>query len=166
MKRQLRCREAFAFGEYEAKRTPFPLRAAKPRFTGRKPCFIVHAPQVRFIFAPGGVCEPITIRRYICGWFAFDFDGSSKKGYGECRTGISPLANIPTPFALQASSQIFGRGMRTHIKVRCTLIVFALKGHQKRIRQMPYPFFGDPYGNRTHVTAVKGPCLNRLTNGP
>ena len=27
-------------------------------------------------------------------------------------------------------------------------------------------FIGDPYGNRTHVTAVKGPCLNRLTNGP
>ena len=25
---------------------------------------------------------------------------------------------------------------------------------------------GDPYGNRTHVTAVKGPCLSRLTNGP
>ena len=25
---------------------------------------------------------------------------------------------------------------------------------------------GDAYGNRTHVTAVKGPCLNRLTNGP
>ena len=24
----------------------------------------------------------------------------------------------------------------------------------------------DPYGNRTHVTAVKGRCLNRLTNGP
>ena len=23
----------------------------------------------------------------------------------------------------------------------------------------------DPYGNRTHVTAVKGRCLNRLTNG-
>ena len=27
-------------------------------------------------------------------------------------------------------------------------------------------FFGDPYGTRTHVTAVKGRCLNRLTNGP
>ena len=26
--------------------------------------------------------------------------------------------------------------------------------------------FGDPYGNRTHVTAVKGRCLNRLTTGP
>ncbi len=31
---------------------------------------------------------------------------------------------------------------------------------------MSTPIFGDPYGNRTHVTAVKGPCLNRLTNGP
>ena len=26
--------------------------------------------------------------------------------------------------------------------------------------------FGDPYGTRTHVTAVKGRCLNLLTNGP
>ena len=26
--------------------------------------------------------------------------------------------------------------------------------------------FGDPYENRTRVTAVKGRCLNRLTNGP
>ena len=26
--------------------------------------------------------------------------------------------------------------------------------------------FYDPYGNRTHVTAVKGRCLNLLTNGP
>ena len=25
---------------------------------------------------------------------------------------------------------------------------------------------GDPYGTRTHVTTVKGWCLNRLTNGP
>ena len=27
-------------------------------------------------------------------------------------------------------------------------------------------FRGDPWGNRTPVTAVKGRCLNRLTNGP
>ena len=27
-------------------------------------------------------------------------------------------------------------------------------------------FVGDPYGTRTHVTAVKGRCLNHLTNGP
>ena len=26
--------------------------------------------------------------------------------------------------------------------------------------------FGDPYENRTRVTAVKGRCLNRLTKGP
>ncbi len=26
--------------------------------------------------------------------------------------------------------------------------------------------FYDPYGIRTRVTAVKGRCLNRLTNGP
>ncbi len=25
---------------------------------------------------------------------------------------------------------------------------------------------GDPYGIRTRVTAVKGRCLNHLTNGP
>ena len=37
-------------------------------------------------------------------------------------------------------------------------------------KKIPQPelrdFWYDPYGNRTHVTAVKGPCLNRLTNGP
>ena len=27
-------------------------------------------------------------------------------------------------------------------------------------------FIDDPYGIRTRVTAVKGRCLNRLTNGP
>ncbi|CZQ87917.1 Hypothetical protein Tpal_960 [Trichococcus palustris] len=31
---------------------------------------------------------------------------------------------------------------------------------------MKVPFYYDPYGNRTRVTAVKGRCLNRLTNGP
>ena len=25
---------------------------------------------------------------------------------------------------------------------------------------------GDSYGNRTHVTGVRGQCLNRLTNEP
>ena len=26
--------------------------------------------------------------------------------------------------------------------------------------------YGDPWGNRTPVTGVRGRCLNRLTNGP
>ena len=29
-----------------------------------------------------------------------------------------------------------------------------------------FHLYGDPYGTRTHVTAVKGRCLNHLTNGP
>ena len=36
----------------------------------------------------------------------------------------------------------------------------------KRSHPNGWLLFGDPYGNRTHVTAVKGRCLNRLTNGP
>ena len=51
---------------------------------------------------------------------------------------------------------------------------FALDGfdsHCSRHEKNPHQkvraiFHGDPYGNRTHVTAVKGRCLNRLTNGP
>ena len=36
----------------------------------------------------------------------------------------------------------------------------------KKDRRLPILFAGDPYGTRTHVTTVKGWCLNRLTNGP
>ena len=45
---------------------------------------------------------------------------------------------------------------------------YAHRSHyaKKRGLQKQAAFFGDPYGNRTHVTAVKGRCLNRLTNGP
>ena len=39
-------------------------------------------------------------------------------------------------------------------------------GINKKIRTLSHSDCGDPYGNRTHVTAVKGRCLNRLTNGP
>ena len=38
--------------------------------------------------------------------------------------------------------------------------------NKKRLALQVAFYFGDPYGNRTHVTAVKGRCLNRLTNGP
>ena len=30
----------------------------------------------------------------------------------------------------------------------------------------PSRFIGDPYGNRTHVFALRGRRLSRLTNGP
>ena len=47
-------------------------------------------------------------------------------------------------------------------------VVFPVRGHQtaKKHRTFPVLFAGDPYGTRTHVTTVKGWCLNRLTNGP
>ena len=41
-----------------------------------------------------------------------------------------------------------------------------VREQKKKTHRCVSSFFGDPYGNRTHVTAVKGRCLNRLTNGP
>ena len=110
MKRQLRCHETFAFGEYEAKRTPFPLRAAKPRFIGRSPAsFFMH-------------------RR--CASF------SRRAGYAN-----------PHQSALHFD---------------CVRIV----GSPKKDTAFAVSFFGDPSGNRTHVYAVRGRRLSRLTIGP
>ena len=53
------------------------------------------------------------------------------------------------------------------VAVLCTAALFDSRTGQ--IKNPPSECsrdFYDPYGNRTHVTAVKGPCLNRLTNGP
>ena len=38
--------------------------------------------------------------------------------------------------------------------------------NQKAADKIVNSFLYDPYGIRTRVTAVKGRCLNRLTNGP
>ena len=38
--------------------------------------------------------------------------------------------------------------------------------NKKRDSRLCYLFQYDPYGIRTRVTAVKGRCLNHLTNGP
>ena len=46
------------------------------------------------------------------------------------------------------------------------LLIFLGKAQKNAACKGKPHFFGDPYGNRTHVTAVKGRCLNRLTNGP
>ena len=46
------------------------------------------------------------------------------------------------------------------------LLIFLEKSQKNTACKRKPHFFGDPYGNRTHVTAVKGRCLNRLTNGP
>ena len=59
----------------------------------------------------------------------------------------------------QRKRKRFPNPMGSSQSVRC---------HQtaKRIGVLPILFAGDPYGTRTHVTTVKGWCLNRLTNGP
>ena len=55
--------------------------------------------------------------------------------------------------------------MSTALFVNCVLLA---KGNIKRKRALIFisALNGDPCENRTRVTAVKGPCLNRLTNGP
>ena len=63
---------------------------------------------------------------------------------GGSKTGISSKMNIPTPCALKASFQIFGRGMRTHahegrersvVKLRCLLNAYQSRsGYVRRVR--------------------------------
>ena len=56
------------------------------------------------------------------------------------------------------------------IQCASALIPYQACGLDKKITSEPFSsdviFFGDPYGNRTHVFAVRGRCLSRLTNGP
>ena len=52
-----------------------------------------------------------------------------------CRGGISSGMNIPTPYALKASFQIFGWGMRTPApSVRCSMRLGGTKGKKKDTR--------------------------------
>ncbi len=54
-------------------------------------------------------------------------------------TGISPLANMPTLFAWQASLPIFGRGKRTRITLRFTRVTGSIVIHSKNQKA---PFMG------------------------
>ena len=58
-------------------------------------------------------------------------------------------------------------GCQTGNLLRVAVLFDSSYGNTKKLLNPEIEeLFGDPYGNRTHVTAVKGPCLNRLTNGP
>ena len=91
------------------------------------------------------------------------------------RTGLSPLAARPAPPLLMAS---FAASVVVDRAYRRQSVLLSQNGSHPR---SPYDtrniskkedtsciflFAGDPYGTRTHVTTVKGWCLNRLTNGP
>ena len=86
---------------------------------------------------------------------------------------ISPAANTPTLAAgVQAPRCCAGdansrKGARG-APGRSRFGHGAPKEKRKNERRMVFVFFsfGDPWENRTPVTAVKGRCLNLLTNGP
>ena len=63
-----------------------------------------------------------------------------------------------------------GQALATNSPLGCWIEMGSIptpQYNEKTPVQKHWSFFhGDPYGNRTHVTAVKGRCLNRLTNGP
>ena len=68
------------------------------------------------------------------------------------------------PFPLRGASA----GQRNASVARANQCVHhhSRTGTAKKTGLNPVFFAGDPYGTRTHVTTVKGWCLNRLTNGP
>ena len=103
----------------------------------------------------------------------------------ECGARVTCIKVIPLVLrilcnfsALPQYLERLARGMRTPCAILllqiCTYCIGAsgfgfVRSTKKEIGTLfgvPISFLGDPYGNRTHVTAVKGPCLNRLTNGP
>ncbi len=49
---------------------------------------------------------------------------------------------------------------------RSSILACKLLYKKKKQQVIRLTAFGDPYENRTRDTAVKGRCLNRLTNGP
>ena len=61
------------------------------------------------------------------------------------------------------------RGMRTHAQGRRPCAGSMTEGTTASAQGAivaPRALAGDPYGNRTHVFAVRGRCLSLLTNGP
>ena len=86
--------------------------------------------------------------------------------------GPSGHGNRTQTSRYRASSQRISRGLNTRASL-CEDDILSMDSQnhidneKDSIRtSSDAVFFGDPYGNRTHVTAVKGPCLNLLTNGP
>ena len=71
------------------------------------------------------------------------------------RYGASPHGNLPRPENMPPACFLNGLSIPVRTEMKKSLL-----------QKQEALFHGDPYGNRTHVTAVKGRCLNRLTNGP
>ena len=83
--------------------------------------------------------------------------------------GISPLANIPTldageraPRRLRGVCEPYSENLRFSEWV----LARSASPNKNTTQFRVVLLFGDPYGNRTHVSALRGPCLSLLTNGP
>ena len=75
-------------------------------------------------------------------------------GYGTC----------PKKFFIVAWMLRSASVPNSYLKSR--YIRYIVSKQQKNHRIWWFFCCGDPYGNRTHVFAVRGRCLSRLTNGP
>ena len=83
-------------------------------------------------------------------------------------TGISPMANIFARGSREPAPVAMARKMRTHIRARCfrgressasfCASVFEAYGspRTKKAPRLRCFVLGDPYGNRTHVSSVRG----------
>lgn len=134
-----RCREEL-LGQRPARRTCRPRHA---RMLGAATRSIKKEPTGLFFAACGRPCS---------------FDSS----YGLHETATT--LDIPSRWDPRTKQQPTGLIAYPAAQGRAVRFPYGL--HEKIPDPKIRDFIHDPYGNRTHVTAVKGPCLNRLTNGP
>ena len=111
--------------------------------------------------SPSGKCEPSDLRRrvrFLVRVTGIEKGTTSVVPYsGDSYGNLLCLARSPQETAEQCCEPSDLR-RRVRFLVRVT-------GIEKDTTSV-VSYSGDSYGNRTHVTAVKGPCLNRLTNEP
>ena len=86
------------------------------------------------------------------------------------KTGLlcNPYENQPSAvFLRRAACEQAPRRLSAQMRTRgASLRAIHRIGKTKKGCNASLFCFGDPYENRTRVTAVKGRCLNLLTNGP
>ena len=85
-------------------------------------------------------------------------------GYRETRGKFAPSYKASAAEATEQCFDLPSRGAKLSGAVRFTPQV-ANKTKKTPPRLVVF-FVGDPWENRTPVSALRGPCLSRLTNGP
>ena len=72
------------------------------------------------------------------------------------------------PVSRQPAIRLRNRQIESAFFMLSKLLFFQISHKIQKTLEVFIPrlLVGDPYGNRTHDSAVKGRCLNLLTNGP